>query len=116
MNMSNISLLGWVHTFAALVALGTGALVLMRAKGSDLHRLMGKAYVIAMVVAGVTVFWIYRFDIQFVPFKAGPNIFGLFHYETVFTLALVALAYFTAPRQRSAFPAYAHPIAMIMSY
>jgi len=116
MDMTNVSLVGWLHTLASLFALAAGAYVLVRAKGSAVHRLVGKVYVAAMVVAGITVFWIYKFDIQFVPFKVGPNIFGLFHYESVFTLVLVALAFLTASRQRLAFPAYAHPIAMVMSY
>jgi uncharacterized membrane protein len=115
-DMTNVSLIGWIHTVASLLSLTAGACALVWTKGSSLHRLVGKVYVAAMFGAGITVFWIYKFDIQFVPFKMGPNIFGLFHYETVFTLALVAIAFFTASRQRRAFSAYAHPVAMVMSY
>jgi uncharacterized membrane protein len=116
MDMTQVSLIGWIHTLASVLSLAAGAYVLVRAKGSDLHRVIGKIYVAAMVATGITVFWIYKFDIQFVPFKMGPNVFGLFHYESVFTLALVAVAFFTASRQRRPFAAYAHPVAMVMSY
>jgi len=116
MDMANVSLTGWVHTFASLVALFTGAIVLFRRKGTHQHRLIGRIYAGALLFAGFTAFWIYRFDIQFVPFKVGPNIFGLLHYETVFTLAVLLLALFTARRQRQAFSAYAHPASMLLAY
>ena len=116
MNMINVSLIGWLHTFASLAALVIGAFVLMRPKGTRQHRLIGWVYAGALLVAGFTAFFIYRFDIQFVPFKVGPNIFGLFHYETLFTLAVLALALFAARRQRHAFSAYAHPASMLLAY
>ena len=116
MNMTGVSPIGWLHTFASLVALAVGALVLMRTKGTDLHKLMGKIYAGAFLVAGFSAFGIYHFDIQFVPFKAGPGVFGLFHYETVVTLAFLFLALFTARRQRHAFSAYAHPVSMLVVY
>jgi len=116
MNMVNVSLIGWLHTFASLLALVTGAFVLIRPKGTRQHRLFGKVYAGALLVAGFAAFGIYRFDIQFVPFKVGPNIFGLFHYETVFTLAALLFALFTARRQRHAFSAYAHPALMLLAY
>jgi len=116
MNMDNVSLIGWLHTFASLLALGMGAFVLVRKKGTHLHKLIGRIYAGALLVAGFSAFAIYRFDIQFVPFKAGPNVFGLFHYETVFLLAFLFLALFTARRQRHAFSAYAHPFSMLVVY
>src|SRR5215467_12291116 len=116
MNMAGISGIGWLHTFASLLALVLGAFVLMRRKGTSLHKLVGKIYAGALLVAGFTALAIYHFDIQFVPFKAGPGVFGLFHYETVATLALLFFALFTARHQRHAFSAYAHPISMLMVY
>ena len=116
MNMTGVSPIGWLHTFASLLALVLGAFVLMRRKGTSLHKLFGKIYAGALLVAGLSAFAIYHFDIQFVPFKAGPGVFGLFHYETVVTLALLFLALFTAQHQRHAFSAYAHPISMLMVY
>jgi uncharacterized membrane protein len=116
MNMANVSLFGWIHTLASVLALAAGAFVLFRAKGTRLHRLFGKIYAGALLVAGFTVFRIYHFDIQFVPFKAGPDIFGLFHWQTVVTLVVLLLALFSARRQRQAFFAYAHPIAMLVTY
>jgi uncharacterized membrane protein len=116
MNMVGVSAIGWLHTFASLVALALGAFVLMRKKGTSLHRLVGKIYAGALLVAGFSAFGIYHFDIQFVPFKAGPGVFGLFHYETVVLLAFLFFALFTARRQRHAFSAYAHPISMLVVF
>jgi uncharacterized membrane protein len=116
MNMAGVSPIGWLHTFASLVALALGAFVLTRKKGTSLHKLVGKVYAGAFLVAGFSAFAIYHFDIQFVPFKAGPGVFGLFHYETVVTLAFLFFALWTARRQRHAFSAYAHPVSMLVVY
>jgi len=116
MNMTNISWIGWIHTVASVVSLVVGAYVLFAVKGTHLHRRMGKIYFGVMLVTIFTVFFVYNFDIQFVPFKVGPGIFGLFHYQTVFTLVLLLVALLSAPRQRHPFAAYAHPVAMTMTY
>ena len=116
MNMANVSWIGWIHTLASVLSLLVGAYVLFAVKGTHLHRRMGKIYFAVMLVTIFTAFFIYNFDIQFVPFKVGPDIFGLFHYQTVFTVVLLFVALLSAPRQRHPFAAYAHPVAMTMTY
>ena len=54
--------IGWVHTLASLIALATGAIVLVRPKGTPVHKLRGRIYVLAMIATGLTSFAIYRLD------------------------------------------------------
>jgi uncharacterized membrane protein len=116
MNMSHVSVIGWLHMLACVVALAVGGWVLLDVKGTARHRALGRIYVGAAILANLLVFGIYRFDVQFYPPKAGPGIFGLFHYEAAFTLLLILAGWFAATRQRFAFFAYAHPVLMVMSY
>jgi len=116
MNMDGVSFLGWVHTIACTVALLAGAYVLLREKGTARHKQMGRIYFYALLVACLSIFGVYHFDIQFAPLKAGPGIFGLFHYENLATLVALLIAFFAASRQRRAFFAYAHPLAMLFTY
>ena len=51
---------GWVHTLASLIALMAGAIVLVRPKGTAVHRLRGRIYVLAMIATCLTSFAIYR--------------------------------------------------------
>jgi uncharacterized membrane protein len=117
MNMIGVSMLGWLHTLACTVAIGIGAYVLAGPKGTALHRRTGRWYVYTMLVATISSFGVYHFDIsRFVPFTAGAGTFGLFHWETVFTLFFLLLAWFAASRQRRAVWAYAHPVSMLVTY
>ncbi|MBA2587070.1 MAG: hypothetical protein H0U98_00425 [Alphaproteobacteria bacterium] len=68
MLLTGISLLGWVHSFACVMAIFTGAYVLAGRKGTPRHRLWGWWYAAAMVVQSLLVMAIYRFD--FIP---GPH-------------------------------------------
>ena len=77
---------------------------------------MGKIYVYTMLVATISIFFVYHFDIRFAPLKAGPGIFGLFHYENIATLVFLLLGFAAAPRQKNAFFAYAHPLSMLFTY
>jgi len=113
----NISLLGWFHSAACIVALVTGAWNLVMPKGTALHRLVGRAYVTTMVAVNLSVFAVYHFDIaHFRPFAGGANTFGIFHWEAVGTLALLGLGVYAAPRQAKSGWAYAHPLAMVLTY
>jgi uncharacterized membrane protein len=117
MHVSDIVPIGWVHVIACLVALVAGGWNIAGAKGTPRHILMGRAYVISMIVLNVSSLAIYKFDIaHFVPFRAGPNVFGFFHWLAVFGLVTVLLGYYAARRQSSAVWAYVHPIAMTLSY
>src|SRR4051812_25273713 len=118
MVLTGISLLGWVHSFACLLAIFTGAYVLRAGKGARRHRIWGWCYATAMVVQSLLVMGIYRFDIIPAPgARPGPHIFGFFHWGSLLALAAIALALFSAPRQRR-HPAWAHAHAqsMLFSY
>jgi uncharacterized membrane protein len=52
--------LGWVHFVASLVAVGVGALILVRPKGTPVHKLRGRVCAAAILVTSVTALGIYR--------------------------------------------------------
>ena len=117
MLVSNISLIGWLHSLSCMLALVLGAWNIAMAKGTLRHRRVGLAYVITMLVANLSAFGLYHFDVaRFAPFSAGAGVFGLFHWEAVATLAFLGLAVFAAPRQNRAVWAYSHPLAMLVTY
>jgi uncharacterized membrane protein len=118
MMLSNISIIGWLHTVACLIALVTGLYVLVAAKGTRRHRRMGWWYVGSMLVLNLSVFVIYRFDIApGRPPHTGPGIFGLFHWFAVLALASTLVAVFAATRQRGSRGwSHAHAQAMLGSF
>ncbi len=116
MNMFGVGIVGWIHSTACVVALLVGAWMLAATKGTAAHRRVGLTYVVTMLIANVTVFAIYHFDIQFAPLRTGPGIFGLFHWFAVVTLIVLAYGVLAATHQRYAFFAYTHPVAMVFTY
>jgi uncharacterized membrane protein len=117
MHVHDITFIGWVHTIACLVALVAGGWNVAGAKGTPRHIVMGRAYVVSMIVLNLSAFAIYKFDIaHFRPFQAGPNVFGFFHWLAVAALVLVLIGAYAARRQNSAFWSYVHPIAIALSY
>lgn len=117
MNMAGVSIIGSVHTLAATVAIAIGAYLLFGRKGTPLHRYAGRWYAYTMVVANVLSFGVYHFDIVgFVPFNAGPGRFGLFHWDSVFTLFFLLLGWYAAQHQRRAIWAYLHPVSMLITF
>jgi uncharacterized membrane protein len=52
--------LGWVHFLASLVAIVTGAAVLVRPKGTAVHKARGRICAVAIVVTSLTALGIYR--------------------------------------------------------
>jgi uncharacterized membrane protein len=65
-----MSILGWIHTACALAALGSGAAVLLRRKGTRGHRRLGWVYVASMLALNATALMIYRLFGGFGPFHA----------------------------------------------
>jgi uncharacterized membrane protein len=118
MPVGEITLIGWIHTAACMVALVVGAMQLFGEKGTAAHALRGKLYLWSMVVASGLTLFMYGVDVVIRPGQKpliGPY-FGVFHWLALFTLLLVVLGQLSANRQRMAFFAYAHPIFMILSY
>ena len=52
--------IGWLHSAFSIVALAAGAAVLVRPKGTPVHRLRGRIYVLALIATCLTSFAIYR--------------------------------------------------------
>jgi uncharacterized membrane protein len=118
MPVSEMTLLGWFHTAACMVALVAGATQLCSEKGTAAHALRGKVYFWSMVIAFGTTLFLYSVDVVIRPGQKpliGPY-FGVFHWLAMFTLLLVVLGYVSAKRQGRTFFAYGHPVFMILSY
>ena len=71
---SEFSLAIWVHVVSALAALGAGAAVLMRPKGTRRHRLFGLVYIAAMSTTVVSAAMTPATVLTF-----GNTRFGFFH-------------------------------------
>jgi hypothetical protein len=116
MNMDGVSLQGWLHTLACIAALVCGGWNAVMFDRGRWHRLRGLIYAWSMVVANLLVFAIYEFDIDFAAGRAGPGIFGFFHWLAISALVFTAIGWFAAYRQRHGVWAYVHPIAMALGY
>jgi uncharacterized membrane protein len=81
----DLSVLGWIHTIACVVALALGGLNLARRKGTNIHRRVGQWYLWSILIVGVTSLGIYSQNRFFFP-----------HWLAVATIALAGLAYLFA--------------------
>lgn len=83
--------LGWVHFLASLIALAVALVILLRPKGTPVHKLRGRIYVAALLATSATALGIYRRGIFFFP-----------HWFAVAALIVVAIgfaaAHFKLPR------------------
>ena len=68
------------HVVAAFSALGAGAAVLLMPKGTQIHRVIGTVYVLALVVVNVAALSLHREDT-----------FGVFHALGVVSLVTIAV-------------------------
>jgi len=59
--------LGWVHLVASLAALAAGILVLLRPKGTPVHKQRGRIYALTLLATNVTALGIYRRGVFFFP-------------------------------------------------
>lgn len=117
MHMSEVSVIGWIHTIACMAALVLGAWNIAARKRTAAHRRHGTWYAVTMIIAMISSFAVYRFDLPVVP-RPNSTIggFGIFHWLSVATLVSTLIGYYGASRQRRGFWAYAHPVAMMVSY
>ncbi|MBV8335955.1 MAG: hypothetical protein JO358_11090, partial [Alphaproteobacteria bacterium] len=90
----NLDLLpvGWVHLGASLLALAAGTLVLLRPKGTPVHKRRGRIYALALLVTSVTALGIYRRGIFFFPHWLAIAVL-------VITTGGVLAAHFKRPRR-----------------
>lgn len=84
------STLGAAHLAAAIAALAFGFLVLVELKGTNAHRMIGTAYVIAMVATNITALGVYRLT----------GHFGPFHLLALISLAILARGIVAVLRRR----------------
>jgi len=78
--------LGLTHLAIALFAVVIGTLVVLSKKGTQRHRLLGRAYVGAMIGVNLTAFLIYELF----------GGFGLFHWMALVSLLTVLAGYIPA--------------------
>lgn len=83
MNLENFitSQTGLIHFVFSMIALLLGTLVLAQRKGTKLHKLIGKLYVIAMAIVLVTAFMTYRLF----------GTWGIFHWTAVISSLTIIL-------------------------
>ncbi len=62
------SLTGSVHLISAIIAMISGAYVLLTTKATKRHRQVGYIYVVSMLLLNITAFWIYDLFGRFGPF------------------------------------------------
>ena len=95
--------LGSLHVAAAVLALVTAALVLMRTKGTTAHVRLGRVYAVLLVLVDVVALLTYQDGV-------GP---GPFHLLAVVSLATLTAALLWSPRRRGS--RQTHGILMIWS-
>jgi uncharacterized membrane protein len=82
--------LGAAHFTAAIAALALGSVLLLERKGTNGHRIMGAAFVAAMVATNVSALGLYRLTGQF----------GPFHVLALVSLAILARGIVAVLRRR----------------
>jgi uncharacterized membrane protein len=80
---------GQVHFLTAIVALASGAWVLLRRKGTARHRQAGWLYVASMLALNVSALWIYRLT----------GTFGPFHFAALISLTTLIAGVVNARRR-----------------
>ena len=102
----NLLPLGWIHSLACLVALAAGPVGFATRKGSPRHVMIGRAYLISMIVLNLTALGIYRLGTFFFP-----------HLLALVTLVLIAIGWGSARliRRHGAWR-NVHLSAMVLSY
>ena len=103
--MGSISIIGWLHSIACVLAMIAGGLALFAVKGSVDHKKWGRWFIYTMITTNVSALLIYP-DGQF----------NIFHWMAIGTLAALFLGWYAALRQRSVTWANTHLSCMIWSY
>ena len=106
MRLDDISVLGWLHSVACMIALLVGPLVFALHKGTRFHRKAGYWYVGAMAAANISALGL------FAPIPGLP-MFNMFHWGAIATLLFLGLGVWAA---RTRLGAYGHPVMMILSF
>lgn len=99
----SLSAIGWIHTFASVVAMLAFVPVMLARKGSPRHRAWGRTYAIAYVALCVTAFGVYSQQRFWFP-----------HWLAIAGLAVLAAGYL-AVRLKPRGWRYVHLTAMLLS-
>jgi uncharacterized membrane protein len=99
----NLSVIGWLHTVACVIAMAAFVPVMLTRKGSRRHRAAGKVYALAYVVLSLTSLGIYS--------RQG---FWFPHWLAIAGLVVLAAGWL-AVRVKPAGWRYVHLIAMLLS-
>ena len=99
----NLSLIGWLHTVACVVAMAAFVPVMVARKGSRRHRAAGRVYALAYVLLSLTSFGIYSQQRFWFP-----------HWLAIAGLVVLAAGWL-AVRVKPAGWRYVHLIAMLLS-
>jgi uncharacterized membrane protein len=97
--------IGWLHSAFSVLALAAGAIVLARPKGTPVHKLRGRIYVLALIATCLTSFAIYRRGVFWFP-----------HWSGVAALILIAGGFTFAHYKRPRGWLHWHLSCMIASY
>ena len=97
--------IGWFHSVFSVVALVAGAIVLVRPKGTPVHRLRGRIYVLAMIATCLSSFAIYRLGKFWFP-----------HWFGVASLVTVVVGFAFAHYKRPRVWMHLHLTCMVASY
>jgi uncharacterized membrane protein len=97
--------IGWLHSAFSILALAAGMVVLVRPKGTPVHKLRGRIYMLALVATCLTSFAIYRRDMFWFPHWTGVG-------ALVLVAAGFAFAHYKQPRGRMQW----HLSCMVASY
>ena len=81
---------GLIHLLASIVALISGSLVLIMAKGTRRHKQVGYVYIAAMILSLLTAFMIYRLF----------GGWGIFHYAALLSALTIVLGMIPALTQK----------------
>jgi uncharacterized membrane protein len=102
----DMSALGWLHSLACVIALAGGLFNIVTPKGTRLHRRVGDAFTITLVIVCVSALGIYK-----------QHRFWFPHWDALATLALLAIGWSSArykwPRRGWI---YLHLTTMLLSY
>ena len=81
---------GVIHTFFALLSMVLGSWVLLKRKGTTIHKRIGHAYVASMILLNATSFGMHTF-----------GAFGPFHFAAVMSLGTVIAGIIPAIRRKN---------------
>jgi hypothetical protein len=99
----DLSIIGWLHSLACVVALATSLAIIVRRKGGAAHRAWGQVFTVSYMLVCVTSLGIYALERFWFP-----------HWLAVIGLVVVAIGW-GAARFRPPGWRYVHLIAMLLS-